>query len=177
MILGCGQGLCLLTFTFPFAPPGIALYPGQAQLLSCKHHYEVIPPLRSPGRPGDVNCTTQRINYTDPFSNQTLVRLRAGSALSQPRTRGPVFFLPGGWCGPSAGEHGDKWVVAVAGSPALGQSDPGGFCPAGGACVPGRSGPPTWLLGETARVLLENVDSQIPGEANWSIIPGIGILK
>lgn len=112
MILGCGQGLFLLTFTFPFAPPGIALYPGQAQLLSCKHHYEVIPPLRSPGRPGDVNCTTQRINYTDPFSNQTLVRLRAGSALSQPRTRGPVFFLPAGWCGPSAGEHGDKWVVA-----------------------------------------------------------------
>ncbi|XP_074178323.1 proton-activated chloride channel isoform X4 [Rhinolophus sinicus] len=52
--------------------PGIALYPGQAQLLSCKHHYEVIPPLRSPGQPGDLNCTTQRINYTDPFSNQTL---------------------------------------------------------------------------------------------------------
>lgn len=52
--------------------PGIALYPGQAQLLSCKHYYEVIPPLRSPGQPGDVNCTTQRINYTDPFSNQTL---------------------------------------------------------------------------------------------------------
>ncbi|XP_035871168.1 proton-activated chloride channel isoform X2 [Phyllostomus discolor] len=52
--------------------PGIALYPGQAQLLSCKHHYEVIPPLRSPGQPGDVKCTTQRINYTDPFSNQTL---------------------------------------------------------------------------------------------------------
>lgn len=55
--------------------PGIALYPGQAQLLSCKHHYEVIPPLRSPGQPGDMNCTTQRINYTDPFSNQTLVTL------------------------------------------------------------------------------------------------------
>ncbi|XP_058395796.1 proton-activated chloride channel isoform X3 [Diceros bicornis minor] len=52
--------------------PGIALYPGQAQLLSCKHHYEVIPPLRSPGQPGDMDCTTQRINYTDPFSNQTL---------------------------------------------------------------------------------------------------------
>uniref|UniRef100_A0A452UVA2 Proton-activated chloride channel n=1 Tax=Ursus maritimus TaxID=29073 RepID=A0A452UVA2_URSMA len=50
----------------------IALYPGQAQLLSCMHHYEVIPPLRSPGQPGDVNCTTQRINYTDPFSSQTL---------------------------------------------------------------------------------------------------------
>ncbi|TKC40215.1 hypothetical protein EI555_003212 [Monodon monoceros] len=53
--------------------PGIALYPGQAQLLSCKHHYEVIPPLKSPGQPGDMNCTTQTINYTDPFSNQTLV--------------------------------------------------------------------------------------------------------
>ncbi|XP_032482657.1 proton-activated chloride channel isoform X3 [Phocoena sinus] len=52
--------------------PGIALYPGQAQLLSCKHHYEVIPPLKSPGQPGDMNCTTQTINYTDPFSNQTL---------------------------------------------------------------------------------------------------------
>ncbi|XP_012315035.1 proton-activated chloride channel isoform X2 [Aotus nancymaae] len=50
----------------------IALYPGQAQLLSCKHHYEVIPPLTSPGQPGDMNCTTQRINYTDPFSNQTV---------------------------------------------------------------------------------------------------------
>ncbi|XP_062970285.1 proton-activated chloride channel isoform X2 [Cynocephalus volans] len=52
--------------------PGIALYPGQAQLLSCKHHYEVIPPLSSPGLPGDMNCTTQRINYTDPFSSQTM---------------------------------------------------------------------------------------------------------
>ncbi|XP_055226933.1 proton-activated chloride channel isoform X6 [Gorilla gorilla gorilla] len=52
--------------------PGIALYPGQAQLLSCKHHYEVIPPLTSPGQPGDMDCTTQRINYTDPFSNQTV---------------------------------------------------------------------------------------------------------
>ncbi|XP_069315782.1 proton-activated chloride channel isoform X3 [Eulemur rufifrons] len=52
--------------------PGIALYPGQAQLLSCKHHYEVIPPLTNPGQPGDMNCTTQRINYTDPFSNQTM---------------------------------------------------------------------------------------------------------
>lgn len=58
---------------FPSCPSGIALYPGQAQLLSCKHHYEVIPPLRSPGQPGDMDCTTQRINYTDPFSNQTLV--------------------------------------------------------------------------------------------------------
>ncbi|XP_033617939.1 proton-activated chloride channel [Fukomys damarensis] len=52
--------------------PGIALYPGQAQLLSCKHHYEVIPPLMRPGQPGDMDCTTQRINYTHSFSNQTV---------------------------------------------------------------------------------------------------------
>ncbi|XP_048212708.1 proton-activated chloride channel isoform X4 [Perognathus longimembris pacificus] len=51
---------------------GIALYPGQAQLISCKHHYEVIPPPTSHGQPNDINCTTQRINYTHPFSNQTL---------------------------------------------------------------------------------------------------------
>lgn len=56
-----------------FVFPGIALYPGQAQLLSCKHHYEVIPPLRNPGQPGDMSCTTQRVNYTHPFSNQTMV--------------------------------------------------------------------------------------------------------
>uniref|UniRef100_A0A6I8PDD1 Proton-activated chloride channel n=2 Tax=Ornithorhynchus anatinus TaxID=9258 RepID=A0A6I8PDD1_ORNAN len=52
--------------------PGIALYPGQAQLLSCKHHYDSIPPLENPGQPGDVNCTTRRVNYTDPFSNPTM---------------------------------------------------------------------------------------------------------
>lgn len=90
--LGCAQGRCLLTFPFPFVSPGIALYPRQAQLLSCKHHYEVIPPLRSPGQPGDMNCTTQRINYTDPFSNQTLVTL---SGLGSPGEHEAV--LTGSW--------------------------------------------------------------------------------
>ncbi|XP_038253070.1 proton-activated chloride channel isoform X2 [Dermochelys coriacea] len=53
--------------------PGIALYPGKAQLLSCKHHYyDHIPPLINPGQPGEIECTTQRINYTDPFTNQTM---------------------------------------------------------------------------------------------------------
>ncbi|XP_064020542.1 proton-activated chloride channel isoform X1 [Pogoniulus pusillus] len=53
--------------------PGIAFYPGKAQLLSCKHHYyDHIPPLINPGQPGDIECTTQRINYTDPFTNQTM---------------------------------------------------------------------------------------------------------
>uniref|UniRef100_A0A8D0HGN1 Proton-activated chloride channel n=1 Tax=Sphenodon punctatus TaxID=8508 RepID=A0A8D0HGN1_SPHPU len=53
--------------------PGVALYPGKAQLLSCKHHYyDHIPPLANPGQPGEIECTTQRINYTDPFTNQTM---------------------------------------------------------------------------------------------------------
>nr|XP_042711045.1 proton-activated chloride channel isoform X2 [Chrysemys picta bellii] len=53
--------------------PGIALYPGKAQLLSCKHHYyDHIPPLINPGQPGEIECITQRINYTDPFTNQTM---------------------------------------------------------------------------------------------------------
>uniref|UniRef100_A0A663LW67 Proton-activated chloride channel n=1 Tax=Athene cunicularia TaxID=194338 RepID=A0A663LW67_ATHCN len=53
--------------------PGIAFYPGKAKLLSCKHHYyDHIPPLVNPGQPGDIECTTQRINYTDPFTNQTM---------------------------------------------------------------------------------------------------------
>lgn len=80
-------GVCSL---LSVPPPGIALYPGQAQLLSCKHYYEVIPPLRSPGQPGDVNCTTQRINYTDPFSNQTLVTLVSRAGAGQCAPRGPL---------------------------------------------------------------------------------------
>ncbi|NWI69394.1 TM206 protein, partial [Todus mexicanus] len=52
---------------------GIAFYPGKAQLLSCKHHYyDHIPPLINPGQPGDIKCTTESINYTDPFTNQTM---------------------------------------------------------------------------------------------------------
>ncbi|XP_028580529.1 proton-activated chloride channel isoform X1 [Podarcis muralis] len=52
--------------------PGIALYPGKAELLTCKHHlHNYIPPLVNPGQPGEIECTTQRINYTDPFANGT----------------------------------------------------------------------------------------------------------
>ncbi|XP_053166020.1 proton-activated chloride channel isoform X2 [Hemicordylus capensis] len=52
--------------------PGIALYPGKAELLTCKrHYYDYIPPLVNPGQPGEIECPTQRINYTDPFTNQT----------------------------------------------------------------------------------------------------------
>uniref|UniRef100_A0ACB8GA90 Uncharacterized protein n=1 Tax=Sphaerodactylus townsendi TaxID=933632 RepID=A0ACB8GA90_9SAUR len=52
--------------------PGIALYPGKAELLTCKHHYyDYILPLVNPGQPGKIECTIQRVNYTDPFTNQT----------------------------------------------------------------------------------------------------------
>ncbi|XP_075060323.1 proton-activated chloride channel [Mixophyes fleayi] len=53
--------------------PGIALYPGKARLLSCEHHlYDHIPPLKNPGQPGENRCITQKVNYTDPFTNQTM---------------------------------------------------------------------------------------------------------
>uniref|UniRef100_A0A8C5MLQ8 Proton-activated chloride channel n=1 Tax=Leptobrachium leishanense TaxID=445787 RepID=A0A8C5MLQ8_9ANUR len=53
--------------------PGIALYPGNAELLSCEHHfYDHIPKLKNPGQPGENKCVTRKINYTDPFTNQTM---------------------------------------------------------------------------------------------------------
>lgn len=67
-----------------FSPKtGIAFYPGKARLLSCKHHYyDHILPLINPGQPGDIECTTQRINYTDPFTNQTMVITQQNKAYS-----------------------------------------------------------------------------------------------
>lgn len=63
-----------LSLMFFLPKTGIAFYPGKARLLSCKHHYyDHIPPLINPGQPGDIECTTRRINYTDPFTNQTTV--------------------------------------------------------------------------------------------------------
>lgn len=53
---------------------GIALYPGKAELLTCKHHfYDYIPPLVNPGQPGEIGCIIERINYTDPFTNRSKV--------------------------------------------------------------------------------------------------------
>lgn len=53
--------------------PGIALYPGAAELLSCRHHYyDHIPPLKNPGQPETIDCVTERVHYTDPFTNQTM---------------------------------------------------------------------------------------------------------
>ncbi|XP_046874323.1 proton-activated chloride channel [Hypomesus transpacificus] len=55
-----------------FAPPGIALYPGRAQLLSCKHHHhDHIPPLVAPGKPQEGDCVMQDVTYTGPYTNHT----------------------------------------------------------------------------------------------------------
>ncbi|XP_065604516.1 proton-activated chloride channel isoform X2 [Cyrtonyx montezumae] len=34
--------------------------------------YKEVSLYDAPGQPGDIDCTTQRINYTDPFTNQTM---------------------------------------------------------------------------------------------------------
>lgn len=55
-----------------FTPPGIALYPGKAQLLSCRHHnHDYIPPLVDPGKPQKGDCIIKEVTYIGPFTNQT----------------------------------------------------------------------------------------------------------
>ncbi|KAM6961258.1 proton-activated chloride channel [Aplochiton taeniatus] len=55
-----------------FAPPGIALYPGNAQLLSCKHHHhDYIPPIVAPGKPQESDCLMEEVTYTGPYTNLT----------------------------------------------------------------------------------------------------------
>ncbi|KAL4623963.1 transmembrane protein 206, partial [Arapaima gigas] len=54
------------------AAEGIALYPGKAKLLSCKHHHhDHIPPLVLPRQPGESDCMIEEVTYTDPYSNHT----------------------------------------------------------------------------------------------------------
>ncbi|XP_060790260.1 proton-activated chloride channel [Neoarius graeffei] len=55
-----------------FAPPGIALYPGNAQLLSCRHHYhDHIPPRLMAGQMHNSDCVIQEVIYNDPYANNT----------------------------------------------------------------------------------------------------------
>ncbi|XP_077437433.1 proton-activated chloride channel isoform X2 [Vanacampus margaritifer] len=55
-----------------FSPPGIALYPGNARLLSCRHHYhDHIPPLVDPGKPQEGDCVIKEVTYFGLFTNQT----------------------------------------------------------------------------------------------------------
>ncbi|KAM5165480.1 proton-activated chloride channel [Mantella aurantiaca] len=76
-----------------YEAPGIALYPGKAELLSCEHHfYDHIPPLKYPGLPGQNNCVTQKINYTDPFTNRTMKRALVVKGPRVVRKRELVFL-------------------------------------------------------------------------------------
>ncbi|XP_078085950.1 proton-activated chloride channel [Mustelus asterias] len=53
--------------------PGIALYLGKAELLSCQHHYhDQVQVMMNPGQRGEVDCTDEHVNYTDPYRNKTL---------------------------------------------------------------------------------------------------------
>nr|XP_057933539.1 proton-activated chloride channel isoform X2 [Doryrhamphus excisus] len=55
-----------------FSPPGIALFPGNAQLLSCQHHHhDSIPPVVDPGTPQAGDCVIVEVTYLGPFSNHT----------------------------------------------------------------------------------------------------------
>ncbi|XP_048392420.1 proton-activated chloride channel isoform X1 [Stegostoma tigrinum] len=53
--------------------PGIALYPGKAELLTCKHHYhDHVEFMENPGQRGEINCNKQYVSYMDPYRNNTL---------------------------------------------------------------------------------------------------------
>ncbi|XP_044022593.1 proton-activated chloride channel [Siniperca chuatsi] len=76
-----------------FSPPGIALYPGKAQLLSCKHHYhDYIPPLVDPGKPQEGDCLIKEVTYFGPFNNQTEKRALVVRGPSDVRNKELVFL-------------------------------------------------------------------------------------
>ncbi|XP_069567689.1 proton-activated chloride channel [Brachyistius frenatus] len=76
-----------------FSPPGIALYPGRAQLLSCKHHYhDYIPPLVDPGKPQEGDCEIIHVSYFGPFSNQTEKRALVVRGPSDVRNKELIFM-------------------------------------------------------------------------------------
>ncbi|XP_072121273.1 proton-activated chloride channel isoform X2 [Mobula birostris] len=53
--------------------PGIAFYLGEAELLSCKHHFhDSVQFVVNPGHPGEVDCIKEHVSYLDPYRNQTL---------------------------------------------------------------------------------------------------------
>ncbi|XP_039992520.1 proton-activated chloride channel [Xiphias gladius] len=76
-----------------FSPPGIALYPGKAQLLSCRHHFhDYIPPLVDPGRPQEGDCMINDVAYIGPFANQTEKRALVVRGPSDVRNRELIFM-------------------------------------------------------------------------------------
>ncbi|XP_032818652.2 proton-activated chloride channel [Petromyzon marinus] len=50
--------------------PGIALYLGSAELLSCRHYFHSgVSVMERPGQPGDVRCNIFTVAYPDPYHN------------------------------------------------------------------------------------------------------------
>lgn len=76
-----------------FSPPGIALFPGNAQLLSCRHHYhEYIPPLVNPGQPEKGDCEIREVSYNGPFRNETQKRALVVRGPSDVRNKELIFM-------------------------------------------------------------------------------------
>ncbi|XP_078134016.1 proton-activated chloride channel [Sander vitreus] len=76
-----------------FSPPGIALYPGKAQLLSCRHHYhDYIPPLVDPGKHQEGDCVINDVTYFGPFTNETEKRALVVRGPSDVRNKELIFM-------------------------------------------------------------------------------------
>lgn len=76
-----------------FSAPGIAVYPGTALLLSCKHHYhDSVPPLVDPGEPGDKDCDMLHVDYIGPFSNRTQKRALVVRGPTDVRNKELIFM-------------------------------------------------------------------------------------
>ncbi|XP_076605024.1 proton-activated chloride channel [Chaetodon auriga] len=76
-----------------FSPPGIALYPGKAKLLSCRHHYhDNIPPLVDPGKPQKGDCLIKEVSYFGPFANETEKRALVVRGPSDVRNKELIFM-------------------------------------------------------------------------------------
>ncbi|XP_061552206.1 proton-activated chloride channel isoform X1 [Phycodurus eques] len=76
-----------------FSPPGIALYPGHARLLSCRHHYhDDIPPLVDPGKPQEGDCVIKEVTYYGPFANGTQKKALVVRGPSDIRSKELIFM-------------------------------------------------------------------------------------
>nr|XP_046268953.1 proton-activated chloride channel isoform X2 [Scatophagus argus] len=76
-----------------FPPPGIALYPGNAKLLSCRHYYhDYIPPLVDPGKPQEGDCEINEVTYFGPFANETEKRALVVRGPSDVRNKELIFM-------------------------------------------------------------------------------------
>ncbi|XP_040056001.2 proton-activated chloride channel isoform X1 [Gasterosteus aculeatus] len=76
-----------------FSPPGIALYPGKARLLSCRHHYhDYIPPLVDPGTPQEGDCVMEDVTYVGPFAEQRMKRAVVVRGQQDVRNKEVIFM-------------------------------------------------------------------------------------